>query len=74
MSAAAEMIDRLCLKLTDVRLWYVTGTYHGSHIYARSEGDARRAFHRYYNGESIVHIRDSEKPRTRAEIKELFEP
>ena len=37
-------------------LWYVTGTYHGSHVYAVSEGDARRTFHREYNGESIVDI------------------
>lgn len=35
----------------------VTGTFHGSIIYANSEGDARRAFHKYYNGESITHIR-----------------
>ncbi len=40
-----------------VRLWYVTGTRHGSHVYSRSEGDARRTFHSHYNGESIVHIR-----------------
>lgn len=36
------------LSLQDPRpvlLWYVTGTFHGSHVYARSEGDARRAFH-----------------------------
>lgn len=38
-----------------VLLWYVTGTYHGSHVYAVSEGDARRAFHDFYKGESIVH-------------------
>ncbi len=34
----------------------VTGTYHGSIIYARSEGDARRTFHARYNGESIVSV------------------
>jgi len=39
-----------------IRLWLVTGTYHGSHVYCVSEGDARRTFHRHYNGESIVHI------------------
>lgn len=39
-----------------VRLWLVTGTYHGSYVYAQSEGDARRAFHAFYNGESITHI------------------
>lgn len=37
-------------------MWYVTGTFHGAHVYAKSEGDARRAFHYKYNGESIIHI------------------
>lgn len=32
----------------------VTGTFHGSIIYAASEGDARRMFHQYYSGESII--------------------
>lgn len=40
-----------------VRIWYVTGTFHGSHVYARTEGDARRRFHEYYGGESITHVR-----------------
>ena len=35
-------------------IYAVTGTYHGSLIEASSEGDARRAFHRIYNGESII--------------------
>ena len=35
----------------------VTGTFHGSIVEADSEGEARRIFHRYYNGESITHIR-----------------
>jgi len=39
-----------------IRLWYVTGTYHGSHVYAKSEGEARGLFHAEYNGESIVHM------------------
>jgi hypothetical protein len=34
----------------------VTGTYHGAHIQAKCEGDARRIFHRRYNGESIISI------------------
>jgi hypothetical protein len=37
--------------------WAVTGTFHGSIVYAKSEGDARRAFHKHYNGESITHIK-----------------
>lgn len=43
-------------------LWYVTGTFHGAHVYSVCEGDARRTFHQHYNGESIVHIRDSRTP------------
>lgn len=35
----------------------VTGTFHGAIIYAKSEGEARRAFHQIYNGESIIHIK-----------------
>lgn len=38
-------------------MYAVTGTFHGSIIYAKSEGEARRAFHKHYNGESITHIR-----------------
>lgn len=36
----------------------VTGTFHGSIVDAESEGEARRIFHRYYNGESIIHCND----------------
>lgn len=35
----------------------ITGTFHGSIVEAESEGEARRIFHKYYNGESIIHIR-----------------
>ena len=35
----------------------VTGTFHGSIIEAETEGDARRMFHKFYNGESIIHIK-----------------
>ena len=38
-------------------MYAVTGTFHGSIVYAGSEGDARRAFHRHYNGESILNIK-----------------
>ena len=34
----------------------VTGTFHGSIVIANSEGEARRIFHDYYNGESITSI------------------
>lgn len=37
--------------------YIVTGTYHGSWVHAKSEGEARKIFHDYYNGESILYIR-----------------
>lgn len=36
----------------------VTGTHHGSIVYSNTEGEARRAFHKEYNGESIIHIKE----------------
>jgi hypothetical protein len=39
------------------KIYAVTGTYHGSIIIASSEGEARRIFHKFYNGESIIHIK-----------------
>ncbi len=42
---------------THYRNWAVTGTVHGSIIVAASEGDARRAFHWKYNGESILCVK-----------------
>jgi hypothetical protein len=40
-----------------VYTYAVTGTFHGSIVEAESEGEARRIFHKHYNGESITHIR-----------------
>ena len=37
--------------------WAVTGTFHGSIIEAKTEGEARRIFHKHYNGESITNIK-----------------
>lgn len=37
--------------------WFVTGTFHGSIVIAKTEGEARRLFHEYYNGESIVSVK-----------------
>lgn len=37
-------------------IYAVTGTYHGSLVEASSEGEARRKFHKRYNGESITHV------------------
>ena len=42
--------------------WAVTGTFHGSLIEAETEGEARRIFHRYYSGESIIHIQKRNVP------------
>jgi hypothetical protein len=47
---------------TPLYTFAVTGTLHGSIVYAKSEGDARRAFHKCYNGESITHIRLTSYP------------
>jgi len=38
-------------------VYAVTGTFHGSIVHAKSEGEARRIFHKYYNGESITHVK-----------------
>lgn len=37
--------------------WAVTGTFHGSYVVAKSEGEARRKFHEWWNGESILYIK-----------------
>lgn len=42
-----------------IKIYAVTGTLHGSLVYAKCEGDARRAFHKMYNGESILDVRQS---------------
>lgn len=45
--------------------WAVTGTFHGSVILAKTEGEARAIFHEYYRGESITHVK---------KINHLFRP
>ena len=40
-----------------MKTYFVTGTLHGSVVYAATEGEARRAFHKKYNGESIIGVR-----------------
>lgn len=40
----------------------VTGTFHGSIIEAETEGEARRIFHKHYNGETITHIKKRNVP------------
>lgn len=39
-----------------MKVFAVTGTFHGSIITALTEGEARKAFHEMYNGESIISI------------------
>lgn len=48
--------------LRDAFCWVVTGTFHGSIVEAETEGEARRIFHKYYNGESIIHIEKRNVP------------
>lgn len=36
----------------------VTGTFHGSIIFCECEGDARRMFHKAWNGESILCVKN----------------
>ncbi len=39
-----------------MKIFFVTGTFHGAVVNCNTEGEARRAFHWKYNGESIIHI------------------
>jgi hypothetical protein len=43
-----------------MNIYAVTGTFHGSIVEAKTEGDARRAFHAYYGGESILSVKQLE--------------
>jgi hypothetical protein len=40
------------------KVYAVTGTFNGSIIFAENEGQARRVFHKKYNGESILIVKD----------------
>jgi outer membrane lipoprotein SlyB len=40
------------------KVYAVTGTLHGSIIEAINEGEARNIFHKKYNGESILYVKD----------------
>jgi hypothetical protein len=44
--------------MTIKKTYAVTGTFHGSIIEAYTEGEARRIFHKHYNGESILFIKN----------------
>jgi len=41
-----------------MKVYAVTGTFHGSIIQCKTEGEARRIFHKYYKGESIIHLKE----------------
>ena len=40
-----------------MKIFAITGTYHGSIAFFKTEGEARRAFHKRYNGESIINLK-----------------
>jgi hypothetical protein len=40
-----------------MKVYAITGTFHGSIIEAKTEGEARAIFHKVYKGESIVCMR-----------------
>lgn len=46
-----------------MKVYAVTGTFHGSIIHCNNEGEARRTFHQKYNGESITHVKNITKSR-----------
>jgi hypothetical protein len=41
-----------------MKKYAVTGTLYGAIIYANSEGEARRCFHKFYNGMSILSVKE----------------
>jgi hypothetical protein len=45
-----------------MKTYAVTGTAHGAIIDAETEGQARRLFHKKYNGESIIQIKQRALP------------
>lgn len=45
-----------------MKYFAVTGTFHGSIVLAYTEGDARRKFHSFYNGESILSVKITANP------------
>lgn len=49
---------KTAIKQKRILVFAVTGTFHGSIVEAENEGEARRIFHKHYNGESILHIKN----------------
>lgn len=56
----------------ELKLYLVTGTFNGSHIYAKCEGDARRAFRKKYKGESIIDLLDTSKKLTKKQLDQYI--
>lgn len=40
------------------KIYSVTGTFHGSIIESKTEGEARKIFHLHYKGESILYVKN----------------
>lgn len=51
--------DEYIADTEDFSVFYVSGTFHGSHIYTDTEGSARKIFHQFWKGESIIDVRDN---------------
>jgi len=56
--AGSEGKGLLLLKIYTMKVFAVTGTYHGSIIECKNEGEARRLFHKAWNGESIILVKN----------------
>ena len=41
-----------------MKKYAVTGTLYGAIVFAKTEGEARRMFHRFYNGMSILSVKE----------------
>ena len=50
--------NNLLEMVTKTNLYWLTGTRNALFTHETCEGDARRLFHKMYNGESIVTIRN----------------
>jgi hypothetical protein len=40
------------------KIYAVTGTFNGSIVVAINEAEARKMFHKKYNGESILYVKE----------------
>jgi hypothetical protein len=44
-----------------MKTFFITGTFHGAIFYGKTEGEARRAFHSVYGGESIISVKEKQR-------------